>query len=147
MKVILTKDVAALGRAGDVKEVSAGHAKNFLIPKHLALPATSSVLIKVQKEQQEKQLKLIKDIERMVKIKSMLHNKTVTIKAKSGKKVLFSGLHEKDIAHAIGENFGVEISPESIILPKAVKSIGLHEIKVRFAKDHEALVNLNVESE
>jgi large subunit ribosomal protein L9 len=145
MKVILTKDVTSLGRTGDVKEVSDGHARNFLIPRHLALPATSEVLAKVQKEQQEKQTKLVRDVEKLLKIKNRINGKSITIKAKASKTILFAGLHEKDIAHAIGETLGIEVSPESIILPESVKSIGIHQVMVRFAKDVEAVVILKVE--
>ena len=146
MKVILTKDVPSLGRAGDLKEVSDGHARNFLIPKHLALPATSEVLSKIQKEEQEKQAKLVREVEKFLKIKNKLSGKTITIKAKANKSILFAGLHEKDLAAAIGENLGIEISPNAIILPAAIKSIGVHEIKIRFAKNAEAVVKLKVES-
>ena len=144
MKVILVKDVGGLGKSGDVKEVSAGYARNFLIAKHLALPATTSALEKIQKEQQEKQMKMVRDMEKLLQVKNRLHNKTITVKAKANKEILFAGLHEKDIAHAIGENLGVEISPDLIIMPEAIKSIGIHQVKVRFAKDAEALVSLNV---
>jgi large subunit ribosomal protein L9 len=147
MKVLLTKDVKGLGKSGDVKEVSDGHARNFLIPKHLALPATSSVLAQVQKEEQERQLKIVRDIERFMKIKGKLENKTITIKAKASKSILFAGLHEKEIAHAIGENLGIEVSPDFIILPGPIKSVGVHEVKIRFAKDQEALVKLDVIAE
>jgi large subunit ribosomal protein L9 len=145
MKVIFTKDVPGLGRIGDVKEVSDGHARNFLIPKHLALPATGETLSRIQKEESEKQVRFVKDIERLMKVKNKLEGKTVTIKAKANKTILFAGLHEKDVAHAIGETFGVEISPTAIILPEAIKSIGIHKVEIRFAKDVSASVKLNIE--
>jgi len=146
MKVILVKDVASLGKSGDVKEVSDGYFRNFLLPKHLALPATSSALNQLQKEQQEKQMRIVRDVERFMKIKNKLHGKTLTIKAKAGKSILFAGLHEKEIAHAIGENMGIEISPELIVLPGAIKTVGVHEVKVRFGKDQEATLKVKVEA-
>jgi large subunit ribosomal protein L9 len=145
MKVILVKDVPSLGRSGTVVNVSDGHARNFLIPKKLALPATVEMLGKMQKEELEKQTKVVKDIEKFLKIKNKVEGKTVTIKAKAEKNVLFAGLHEKDIAHAIGENLGIELTPGAIILPSAIKSIGVHKVEVKLAKDVSAMVRLNVE--
>src|SRR5258708_6049100 len=101
MKVILTKDVAGLGRSGDIKTVSDGHARNFLIPKHLALPATTEVLARVQKEEAEHQAKVKKDIERFQFLKTKLESKTITIKAPAAKNNLFAAIRENGIAKAI----------------------------------------------
>jgi large subunit ribosomal protein L9 len=145
MKVILTKDVPSLGRAGDIKEVSDGHARNFLIPKHLALPATTEILAQVQKEEQERQTKILKDTERFAVLKNKLEGKTFTIHARATKNNLFAAIHEKEIAQVINDKTGGEISPSAIVLEKPVKRLGLHEIQIRFAKNVSALVKLNVE--
>ncbi len=146
MKVILTKDVPGLGRAGDVKNVSDGHARNFLIPKRLVLPATTEVLTKVQKEEAEHQAKVSKENERFIQLKNKLDNKLVTIKANSSKNHLFAAIHEEEIAKAITEKTGIEINKELIKLKVPVKSLGEHEIEIRFAKNMSAMVKLNVES-
>ena len=144
MKVILTKDVTNLGRVGDVKEVSDGYARNFLLTKHLALPATSEVLAKVQKEQAEHQQKISKEHERFLQIRHKLENKTVTIRAKAQKNNLFAAIHEKEISQAIAEKIGVELSPQYIQIPKPVKSLGAHDVTIRLAKNLEAHVHLQV---
>src|SRR4026209_1785229 len=112
MKVLLSKDIQGLGKAGQVKEVSDGHARNFLFPKHLAMPATTAVLAQVQKEEKEKQEKIKKQEERLLKLKNKLEGKTVVIKAKSSGKNLFASLHKDQIAQALTEKLGVEISPQ-----------------------------------
>ena len=144
--MILTKDVEGLGRTGDVKEVSDGHARNFLIPKHFALPATSSVLARVQKEAQERVAKIAKDQGRLLDFKKKLENRTITIKAKADKTHLFAAIHEKDIADAVNAKLGVEINPDIIKLKEPIKTLGLHSIEIRFAKDQVALVQLQVEA-
>jgi large subunit ribosomal protein L9 len=146
MRVILTKDVAGIGRAGDVKEVSDGHARNFLIPRHLALPATTEALTKIQKEEGEHQAKVAKEKERFIQLKNKLENKSVTLRAQASKNHLFAAIHEKEIAKAIFEKLGVEVSPDIIKLKNQVKSLGQHEVEIRFAKDMSAVVRLNVES-
>lgn len=144
MKVLLTKDVPSLGRAGEVKEVSDGYARNFLINRHLALPATAEVLDRVQKEQTAHQAKVAKDHERFLKLKHKLEHKTFTIKAKAEKNSLFAAIHERQIATLLSEAAGIEISPETVRLEKPVKSLGKHQAEIRFAKNLTALVNLEV---
>ena len=92
MKVLLTKDVSGLGRAGDVKEVSDGHARNFLIPKHLALPATSEILRQVQKEEGEKQAKLAREQERFLAFKKKVEGRAVLLKGKAQGQNLFAAI-------------------------------------------------------
>ena len=126
-------------------EVSDGHARNFLLPKHLALPATSSLLAKVQKEEAEKQAKVKKETERFLAIKNKLEGKTITIKAKAEGKNLFAGIHEKELAKTLTEKLGVEISPAAIKLVGQVKSLGLHPVELRLAENIVAHVKLSVE--
>lgn len=145
MKVLLTKDVSGLGRPGDIKEVSDGHARNFLIPRHLVLPATSALLQRVQKEEGEKQAKYSREQERLQAFKNKINGKTFTMKGKAQGQNLFAAIHEKEIAQALAEKFGIEIAPASIRLDKAVKNLGRHDIKIKFGQDAEALVHLNVE--
>ncbi len=144
MKVILTKDIPGSGRAGDIKEVSDGHARNFLIPRHLALPATAEMLMRIQKEESEHQAKVAKEYERLLQLKNRLHNKVVTMKGKADKNHLFAAIHEKEIALAMTQTLGAEISPDLIKLKQPVKTLGNHEIEVKFAKDLSAVVKLNV---
>ncbi len=146
MKVILTKDVPGIGRAGDVKQVSDGYARNFLLPKRLALPATVEMLAKIQKEEAEHQAKVSKEHERFLKFKNKIHNKAIVIKAKANKNSLFAAIREKEIAQKINDSLGVEVSSELIFLKNPVKNLGSHDIEIRFAKDAVAVVKLNVES-
>ena len=146
MKVILTKDVAGLGRAGDVKEVSDGHARNFLLPRRLALPATSSALTKLQKEEQERQDKLKRDQEKFLALKTKIEGKTFTLKGKSDKQNLFAAIHEDQIAKAINEKFDLGVVPDQIRIKTPIKKLGLHEVELRFAEKHIARVHLSVES-
>ncbi len=146
MKVLLTKDVSGLGRAGDVKEVSDGHARNFLIPKHLALPATSSLLQKVQKEESERIAKVKKEQEQMNALKNKLENKTFTVKGRASKEHLFAAIKPGEIVEAIRSKIGVELRPEQIVLKTALKSLGLHEVELALAQNTRCVVKLNIES-
>jgi len=146
MKVLLVKDVQGLGKSGEILEVSNGHARNFLIPKHLALPATSGVLQKVQKEEQEKQDKFSREAEKLANLKNNLENKTFVIKAKGEKQNLFAAVHEKDIAKAVNEKMGTEISPDAIKISEPIKKIGEHAIEILFSNNIKVKVKLIIES-
>ncbi|MBX4191635.1 MAG: 50S ribosomal protein L9 [Candidatus Doudnabacteria bacterium] len=147
MKVILIKDVPGLGRAGDVKEVSDGHARNLLIPRNVALPATTSALTKIQKETAEQKEKLKRETENFIQLKNKFQNKAFTIKAKANKNSLFAGIHEKEIAKVINEKSAATIDMSMIRIKSPIKTLGEHLVEVRFAKDYSAMVKLVVVQE
>ena len=124
-----------MGKAGEVKVVSDGYARNFLLPKRLALPATSSLLEKVQKEEKDKQKKIEGYREQAAAGKYKLESKIFTISVKAtGPKLgdrLFAAIHEKEIARVISDKTGLELNPSQIILPEPIKSIGPAEAEVR----------------
>src|SRR3989344_1394962 len=139
MKVILTRDVASLGRVGDVREVSDGYARNFLIPKHLALPATSQLLGQIQKEEAERQVRFQRQRGEAEALKHKLEAKTFTIKAKASKTTLFSAIHEKEIAQATG------LDPGQIAIKAPIKTIGLAEVEAKLAEDIKAKIKLDIQ--
>jgi len=146
MKVLLVKDVPKLGRIGQIKEVSDGHARNFLIPRHLALPATEAVLSKVQKEEKEKQAKLAKAHDKLLAIKNKLAGKTIELKGKAEGKNLFAGIHEMDIVKALTQKYGVELAREAINLTHALKALGEHQVEVKLSDQIKFNINLKIEA-
>lgn len=145
MKVILTKDVAGLGRSGDVKEVSDGYARNFLLFRHLALPATVKALDKLQKEEQEHQAKVKKMQERFEQLKTKLENKIFTVKARADKTHLFAALKPKQIADAINSKHDYGVLAEHVAVQTPIKSLGEHTVELRLAQQSIIKVKLNVE--
>lgn len=133
MKLLLTKDVSGLGRTGDIKEVSDGHARNFLIPKGLALPATSGMLAKVQKETQEKQNKVAREQERIQQLKNRLSQKEFIIEGKASGGKLFAAIHEKEIVAAINKKFPNSVNEDQIKLPKPIKTVGESEVGINLS--------------
>lgn len=146
MKVILTKDVPGLGRSGDVKEVSSGHAMNYLIPKHLALPATTQALTRIQKEEQEKQEKVQRDQAKAAELKKKLEQTTITVTGKTNKQTLFAAIHEKQIAEAINKKLNTQIEPHQIIIPQAIKNLGQHTIEIKLTDTINARAKIEVQA-
>lgn len=142
----MTKDVNGLGRNGDVREVSDGYARNYLIPQHLALPATTSLLQKMQKETAEYQARLKKEQEYQKQLGARLHQRTITIKAKADKQHLFASIKPEQISQAIEDQLKVKIEPSALVVKEPIKSLGLHELKIRFASDTVSLVKLKIEA-
>lgn len=146
MKLLLTKDVQGLGRAGDIKDVSDGHARNFLIPKGFALPATSGVLTRVQKEEKEKQDKFQREQDRVLQLKNKIAGKQFEIKGKASGSSLFAALHEKDIAQAINSKFPNSITEKQVVLDKPLKTLGEHEVGINFTKQINFKIRLTINS-
>jgi large subunit ribosomal protein L9 len=134
-----------LGKSGDIKQVSDGHARNFLIPKHFALPATSSVLATVQKEEKERQEKFAKLQEWLATQKDKLEGKAIILKGRAEKQNLFAAIHEKEIAQAVNEKFHLELQPNQVILDKAIKSLGIHEVTLKLAENLKVKINQEVQ--
>ena len=145
MKVILSKDVAGIGRKGQVKEVSDGHARNFLIPRHLALPATSSMLAKVQKEEAEHEDKVKRQQAYMREVQKKLDGKTVTVTGKADGNNLFAAIKPALIIDAINKAFNLAIEEKQVIISQAIKKLGETEIQVRISEQEHAKLKVKVE--
>jgi len=144
MKVILLGNMKGLGNKGEIKEVSEGYARNFLIPKKLVEIATVETIEKAEqmKKETEKQEKAME--EKLKKIASDIQNKKITIKAKSEKEKLFGSIGAKEISDELKkQNF--EISEKSIILKESIKTIGEKEIMIDFGKNIKAKIIVSIE--
>lgn len=134
MKIILLKDVKKLGKKNDIKEVSSGHALNFLIPNGDAIAATKQSLkqVEVQKAKMAGEHKI--EAELLAKNIEQLNKTVLTVKGKANEKGhLFAGLHQKEIAAELLNQTRLQISPESIQLEHPIKEVGEHSISVAAA--------------
>lgn len=147
MKIILLRDVSGIGRAGDIKEVSDGYARNFLMPRRLAQAASGSLVQQVTKEKKEHQEKLDREQKKLESSKNLLEAKQFTIKAKSSGKNLFAAVHESDLSRLIQEKTGLNIEPKRIILQKAIKETGAHKAEIKLSENTKAIININIESQ
>lgn len=146
MKVILLKKVEKLGKAGEVKEVADGFARNYLLPKNLASPATQKAIKKVEEHLKEEVKKNEEELkENQVKASKIRENElTIKEKAKEGK--LFGSVAKKDIAKALGKK-GIEIKESNIELKEPVREIGEYDIKIQLEHGIESELKLIVEEE
>lgn len=144
MKVILRSDVANVGRKGDVLDVSDGFARNYLVPKGLALRATDGAIAQAAAMRRARDLKDARDREGAQEIARRLTPTVIRLSARSGPEGrLFGSVTAADLAEAVAAQAGVELDRRRIHLEEPIKSIGSHEIAVRLHTDVE--VRLQVE--
>lgn len=144
MKIILLNNVKSLGNKDEIKEVSEGYARNFLIPKKLAEAATVQTIEKVNQMKKETEEKEKQTEENLKNIASKIQNIKIVIKAKSEKEKLFGSVGAKEICGEM-KNQGFEISEKSVILKEPIKTIGEKEITIDFGKNIKTKINLSVE--
>lgn len=143
MKVIFIKDVKGQGKKGDIKEVSDGYAKNFLINNNLAVPATSTSMNRLEKEIQEKELVEKEVIKKCEKIKKELEQKRIEFKVKTGEQdKVFGSVSSKQISSKLSE-MGYDIDKKNIVLDEHLASLGTHVVKINLHK--KVIANLKVQ--
>ena len=132
MKVILLSDVPKLGKRGEIKEVSDGYARNYLIPKGLARELREKDLksLEIQKEMERRRYeKLRKESEKKLE---ELKRGVLRIPVKSGEKGrLYGSVTSSLIAKVISEKVGVELDKRNIHLEKQIKEIGMYDVDIR----------------
>lgn len=147
MKVILLKDVPKVGRRGEVKEVNAGYANNFLIKQGLAQAATSAAQHKLATEKRDKDAQKSKSQEQAQRNKSELEKRTFTVKVKTGDKgQIFGGVHEQDVASAIYQKTKIQLQKSQIQIPHGIKQLGEHKIEIKLVPGIIAKSKINLES-
>jgi large subunit ribosomal protein L9 len=147
MEVILREDISNLGARGQVVKVAAGYARNFLIPKKLAVTATGSNKKIVEQERQShlrKEAKLQGEAQDLAKL---VNGVSVTIKQKSGENdQLFGSVTSKDVADALAAK-GFTIDRRKIQLDEPIKSLGEFKVPVKLHKEVTAEVTVVVAKE
>lgn len=147
MKVVLIKDVPNLGKSGEVKEVSDGHARNFLIPKGLAKLASSEVLEEMRRKEQLLQDKKIKQAEKNKTVLKKINGMTIGLKAKADDKGhLFGSITTDQIITRLKKK-GLEIDKNKIKLPGPIKQLGNFKIDIELDSENKAQLHLIVEAE
>lgn len=132
MKIILLKDIPKVGKKYETKEISDGYALNMLIPKGLAVSATSEMVKKINLEKSKIEGEKKINQELLLKNLETLEGKTVTISEKANDKGhLFASVHIPEILKAIKNELRIDIPSESIVLDKPIKELGTHEITVK----------------
>ena len=131
MKVILTQDVKAQGKKGDLINVSDGYARNFLLPKGLAKEASKQALNELEGKKGAEQFHKNQEEEKAKRIADRMKEITVNMKAKAGAGgKLFGSITSKDVAEALKAQFNIDIDKRKLDLKDGIKACGTTEVKV-----------------
>ena len=132
MKLILNSDVTKLGRKGDIVDVAKGYARNYLLPKNLAIVATDSNISIAEKIQEKRIAEITESEELAESIKVALADVHLVIPQKSTDEgTLYAAVANNEIVEVIEKFSGFKIEESQIELNDQVKEIGLHNIKIR----------------
>ena len=147
MEVILREDVEKLGTRGQLVKVAAGYARNFLLPKRLAVAATDANKKIVEQERQahlRREAKLVADAGELA---NLMANVEVTISQKAGENdQLFGSVTSKDISEAL-EKQGYTIERRKVVLDEPIKTLGAHKVSLRLHREVNTEITVNVVKE
>ena len=148
MRVILLQDVEGLGKAGDLKDVANGYARNFLLPKHMAAGATPQLLANYQQRIAAEQRKLEKQVDQNQQQAERLGQVTLTFKARVGSQGrLYGSITSQDIAAGLRESEGIAIDRRKIELSDPIRALGTYMVPVKLAQKLEPKITVNVVDE
>lgn len=144
MKVILKEDIRHLGKIGQVVDVADGYARNYLLPKGLAIEANIKNIKSIEHERKLLQEKAKKLKDTAIDIASKISGTTLSIKAKAGEDgKLFGSVTTMDIAEALRSE-GIDIDKKKIILEEPIKRLGSYAVTVKLHAEAAAQLSLEV---
>jgi len=145
MKLILNADVKSLGRKGDVVDVAKGYARNYLIPKKLAIKATSNNLKLAEKLQEKRAMQTQVNSELAESIQTALADAKIVISQTSTDEgTLYAAISNEQIIDAVETFSGFKLEEDQIELEDQIKEIGLHNVKVVLGPDTSFDITLEV---
>ena len=146
MKVILQQDIKGQGNKGQLVDVSDGYARNFLLPRKLAVAATQENMATMKQQEKARLRKLENDKAAALEIASKLQSIVVKIPARSGGAggKLFGAVTSKEISEALLEQHGIELEKNKIVQEEHIKTFGPYEIKCKLGFEINGIINVLV---
>jgi large subunit ribosomal protein L9 len=146
MKVILSKDVQGTGKAGEVKDVADGYARNYLIPRKLAIPASGGALKNVEQKRASEQKKVAAEEATARALAERLTSAPVILTAKVGDQGrLYGSITSADIADQLSAHLGQQIDKRKIELDEPIRQLGTFEVTIRLHRLVSAAVKVDVQ--
>lgn len=145
MKVILLKDDKQLGKAGELVEAKDGFARNFLLPRKVAIEATPENMVEWKKQKAIEAKEEEENKAEAKELKKQIEKSKVEIKAKGGEGGrLFGAVTSKDIAEAVNKQLGIKIDKKKIELGDNIKTSGLTKVNVKLYPEINATLKVSV---
>jgi large subunit ribosomal protein L9 len=148
VKIVLREDVESLGKKGDLLEVADGYARNFLVPRGLAMQATKGVVAQSEAMRRSRDAKETRDREASQQIAAQLGSRTIEVKARAGAGgKLFGSVTAADVADAVLAQTGVELDRRKVVLDEPIRELGEAEVQVRLPAEVVVAVAVSVVEE
>lgn len=148
MKVILLQDIKNVGKKEQIIEANDGYARNYLLPKKIAIEATKDNLAKLQAKKTSEENKKKAEIEANKKIAKRLEKIELTIKAKVGENnKIFGGITSKEISEILKKEYEIEIDKKKIIIKETIKNLGRYTADIKFGDGVNAELTINITAE
>ncbi|WP_226668659.1 50S ribosomal protein L9 [Metabacillus litoralis] len=145
MKVIFLKDVKGKGKKGEVKNVAAGYAHNFLIKQGFAVEATGANVSSLNAQKKKQEQELIEELEQMQQLKIDLEKLTVEIQAKSGEGGrLFGSVTSKQIADELKKTHNIKLDKRKLDLPDGIRALGFTNVPAKLHPEVTATIKVHV---
>ena len=145
MKVILQEDVKGQGKKGELVNVSDGYARNFLLPRKMAIAATPENMAVMKQQEKERKKKMETDRAAALETASKLEGIVVRIQARAGGAgKLFGAVTSKEISEALSEQHGIEIEKNKIVQDEQIKTFGPYEVKCKLGFEIGGVIHVLV---
>jgi len=148
MKVILQQDVKGQGKKGQMVEVSEGYARNFLLPRKIAVPATADAINTMNLKEKAKKAEEARQKAMAEETAEKLKNCMVKLTARAGSGgKLFGAVTTKEISEGLQKQFGIDIPKQKLVLEEPIKAFGSYQVKARLGYEVVATVYVSVYEE
>lgn len=148
MKVILQQDIKGQGKKGQMIDAAEGYARNYLLPRKLAIPATADAINTMNLREKARRAEEAANREAAVQLGGKLKDVTVKIPARGGKEgKLFGAITNKEIAEALLAQFQLDVAKQKIVLDEPIKAFGTYEVRAKLGYEVTAKFSVSVTEE
>lgn len=148
MKVILQQDIKGQGKKGQMIDAAEGYARNYLLPRKLAIPATTDAINTMNLREKARRAEEAANREAAVQLGGKLKDVTVKISARGGKEgKLFGAITNKEIAEALLAQFQLDVAKQKIVLDEPIKAFGTYEVRAKLGYEVTAKFSVSVTEE
>mgnify|MGYP002523657293 CR=1 FL=1 len=148
MKVILMQDVRGQGKKGQMIDAAEGYARNFLIPRKLAIPATTDAINTMNLKEKARRAEEAANRQAAVELSAALKNITVSLTARGGKEgKLFGAITSKEISEALAQQHKLDVPKQKIVLDEPIKAFGSYEVKAKLGYEVSTKFSVSVTEE
>lgn len=148
MKVILQQDVSGKGKRGQMVEVAEGYARNYLLPRKLAVLATADAINTMQLRDKAKKAEDARLKAEAETVSAKLKNSPVKVTARAGANgKLFGAVTSKEVSDALKEQYGIELAKQKIVMDEPIKAYGNYELKAKLGYEVSGTIYVMVVEE